>query len=133
MVDEKALAVEKFDLSVSADGMHILMMFGGSGAEAGLVIPHEKAMQLMGLILEAVGQAADRRNSTSNMKFALHVKRWEFKHPSDSDIVTLSYTLQNDMIISFQVPRQVSAQMRDGLTALLDIDRQIPAPETLLN
>lgn len=133
MIDEQALVVENFELSVSADGMHILITFGGSGAKAGLVIPHEKAMQLMGLISEAAGDAAGRRNSTSNMKFLLPVKCWEFKHLAEAQIVILSYKLPNEMEISFQVPRQVSAQMRDGLTLLLDKGGQVPSPETLLN
>lgn len=133
MIDEQAHVVENFELSVSIDGMHILITFGGSNAKAGLAIPHEKAMQLMGLISKAAGEAAGRRNSTANTKFLLPVTRWEFKHIAEAQVVILSYKLPNEMEISFQVPRQVSAHMRDGLTLLLDKGAQVPSPETLLN
>ena len=133
MIDEKALVVEEIELSVSTDGMYILITFGGAGAKAGLAIHHEKAVQLMGLISDAAGKAAGRRNSTPNLKLLLPVKRWEFKHLADSQIVILSYKLPDETEISFQVPRQVSAQMRDALTLLLDKDAHIPSPETLLN
>lgn len=133
MIDEKGLVVEEFELSVSTDGTYILITFGGSGAKAGLVIHHEKAMHLMGLVSDAAGKAAARRHATSDGKFLLPVTRWEFKHLHEPQVVVLSYKLPNETEISFQVPHQVSMQMRDALTLLLDKNGHKPPLETLLN
>ena len=113
--------------SSSDDGEQIKIGFNIDGkAIINLFMIPDRAVDLMGLLASAVGEAARNRAADPNGKYVLPLERWEVAQSVDVNMVMFSWKLLGGAEMTFQIDRAAASRMNETLDAILGTGLMTP-------
>lgn len=132
--DDKPTIVAVIEIIIgsdaSDDGHSIKLGIVTSGAvKADLIMPTDRAVDVMALVATALGKAAQNRTDNPKIRYILPVQRWEIEEIQNSHTVTLALRLAGGAELCFQIDSAEAQQMHEALGVLLGLGGTAPIPK----
>lgn len=117
--------------SASDDGHSIKLGIASSdGIKADLILPTDRAVDLIAAVATVLGQAARKRTNDPKMRYILPAERWEIEQIQDPRTLTLAFLLLGGGELCFQIARAEAQNMHESLGVLLGLAETAPIPKS---
>lgn len=117
--------------SASDDGRSIkLGIVSSEAVKADLIIPTDRAADLIALVSAALGQAARKRTDDPKMLYILPATQWEADETPDPHTLVLVFRLAGGAELCFRVDKTEARHLHETLGVLLGLSETTPIPKS---
>lgn len=102
----------------------------GEGAHVNLILPTDRAADLIGLLGTAIGAAGQTRTGNPNVRYIYPAQSWEIAPQQDTRLLTFAFRLAGGAEMCFQFDRTEAQHLFEALGVILGVSETPSIPES---